>query len=171
VYPRYPSNEEVLAGYHDALLQCRRLSVDDLFSQLQQDIESLKKRETTEAEARAALAYKGFLAKIARLALHAKNRNSGSAPMLFERWMKTAREFVAHVDVPLIEATRVDADGFRGDRIALDALFAFLTAERSRLGVKKRRNMVIKYSKGDARDGVTPRGSTVARTGTLRISD
>jgi hypothetical protein len=143
VYQKYPSNEEVLAAYNDALLKCRDFSLDDVFSQLQQDLGILKKRRMTEAEARAVIAYNGFPVKVAGLALRAMKKNSSSAPRLHERWMATARQFASYVDVPLIEATRVDADRFRGDRIALDALFAFLTAERRRLGVKKHRNMII----------------------------
>jgi hypothetical protein len=49
----------------------------DLYSQLQQNIESLKKRGRTAAEAKAALAYNEFLAKVARLALRAMNGNPG----------------------------------------------------------------------------------------------
>lgn len=47
---------------------------------------------------------------------------------------EAARPLAGYVAVPLIEATQGNADHFRGDRFALDALFAFLTADRRRLG-------------------------------------
>ena len=61
---------------------------------------------------------------------------------------KAARQFAGYVDVPLIEVTRADADGFRGDRIALDALSFRIPLRPSAPGLSETHNHGIRYLRG-----------------------
>jgi len=140
----YPRNEEVLAGYDDALMFLNDL--DHFFSEIGRNFARLDKDILTTAdatEANAALAHNQRQSKLAEIYVRVLTRNPRNARGFIERCKQTARQFSEFLDIPLIEATRRDAEGFGGDRIALDVLLTYLTAERKRLGVKKRRKAII----------------------------
>jgi hypothetical protein len=140
----YTRNEGVLAGYDDALVFLNGL--DQFFSEVGQNFARFNKDILTAAdatEANAALARNQDQQKLAEIYVRVLTRNPWNARGFIERCKQTARQFSEFLDIPLIEATRRDAEGFGGDRIALGMLFAYLTAERRRLGVKKRRKAII----------------------------
>jgi hypothetical protein len=140
----YPRNDEVLAGYDDSLEFLNDL--DHFYSEIGQNLARLNRDTLTTAEARevnSALAQNQRQLKLAEIYVRVLTRNPVNARGFIERSKQTARQFSEFLDVPLIEATRRDAENFAGDRIALDVLFTYLTAERRRLGVKKRRKAII----------------------------
>jgi hypothetical protein len=140
----YPSNKEVLAGFNEALVFLNDLG--HFFSEIGQNFARLDKDIPTTAEAteaNAALAHNQCQSKLAEIYVRVLTRNPRNARGFIERCNQTARQFSEFLSIPLIEATRRDVEGFGGDRIALGALFTYLTAERRRLGVKKRRKAII----------------------------
>jgi hypothetical protein len=144
---KFPSNEDVLAGYHDALLQSSGDIRDDLRaldSDLAQNSATLKQDVLTHAEDHAATSatdHNVFRVKLLEHYMRALklNRHKG----IVGRWELSARQFAEYAHAPLILATPKDADGFRGDRITLRPLFDFLIAERKRLKIKKRKPPII----------------------------
>jgi hypothetical protein len=143
----HPSNEEVLAGYHDALLQLSSDIRDDLHSlksELDDQVSAWKKDVLTRAEDQAVIAAAGhnqFRVKLVEHYMRALKVNGQEG--IVGRWELSARQFAEYAHEPLILATPKDADGFHGDRIALRPLFDFLIAERKRLKIKKRKPPVI----------------------------
>ena len=134
MYEEYPSNEDVLAGYHDALLQSSGDIRDDfraLYSEIEQNAATLNQDILTHAEDQAAVAAAGhglFRVKLLEHYMRALkvNRHKG----IVGRWELSARQFAEYAHLPLILATPRDADGFPGDGIALRPFFDFLIAER-----------------------------------------
>jgi hypothetical protein len=138
----YPSDDEVLAAYDDALLQCSDLFRGDLRvlnSEISQNLARFCNAVMGHADtktATAALDHDRFRVKVAEYYLRALKTNCWRSKGIIERWERSARQFAEHLDGPLILATPKDADGLDDDRIALNALFAFLIAERKRRGVR-----------------------------------
>jgi hypothetical protein len=138
----YPGNDEVLAAYKDALLQCGDLFRGDLRvlnSEMSQNLatfcnDAMRHADTTASTA--ALDHDRFRVKVAEYYLRALKTNCWNGKSIIGRWERSAQEFAEHVDVPLIMATAKDAYSFRGDTTALNALFAFLIAERKRRRVR-----------------------------------
>lgn len=143
----YPSNEDVLAEYHDALLQVSGDIRDDfraLFSELEQNGARLNRDIVTHAEDQTAVAALGQSLPRVKLLDHyvralKVNRHKG----IVGRWELSARQFSEYAHLPLILAIPKDAEGFPGDRIDLRPLFDFLIAERKRLKIKRRKPQII----------------------------
>jgi hypothetical protein len=140
----YPSNKEVLAGYREALV-----FLDEpgrLYSEIQKNIAKLDEDILTTAgatEAHAALAKHQRRLKLQEIYVRVLTRSPRNAWDFIERCKQTARQFSEFLDIPLIEATRRQAERFGGQRDTLDMLLTYLTAERRRLRVKQRKKPII----------------------------
>jgi hypothetical protein len=125
--PDYPDNEEVLAAYNEALVQCRSVMLSDIGSQLQQGIENVK-NGAAEAKTRVIFDYHRFELKVCQVALQARKMNPRiTGEVLIERWNAGARELADRIAPTLLfEATSEDRKDFHHLQ-GIDVFFSFLS--------------------------------------------